>query len=92
MLGLLAGAVLVFRMNQAALDGYWISMLRNLQAGAGGPVGRHPGPGRRARQALPGQPPAYLWRTRRWGRYLTLVAAAVLLIPELYDSPTACHR
>jgi len=37
-LGLLAAAVLVFRENERVLDSYWVGILRNLQAAAGGPV------------------------------------------------------
>ena len=106
MLGLLAAAVLVFRKNQAALDSYWVSLLRNLQAGTGGPV-------RDTSSGLVGEltklfrvnptrllftglvlagyalleatEAVGLWRARRWAEYLTLVATAVLLIPELYE-------
>ena len=106
LLGLLATAVLVFRRNQAALDGYWISILRNLQAGIGGPI-------RDTSTGLVGElnklfrvNPTHLlltglvlagyallaateavglWLVRRWAEYLTLVATAVLLIPELYE-------
>ncbi len=105
-LGLLAGAVLIFRRNEAALDSYWIRILRNLQAGTGGPV-------RDTSTGLVGElnklfridstrllftglvligyalleatEAVGLWLARRWAEYLTLVATAILLIPESYE-------
>lgn len=105
-LGLLAAAVLLFRRNQSVLDSYWVGILRNLQAGTGGPV-------RDTSTGLIGElnklfrvNPTHLlltglvlagyalleateavglWLVRRWAEYLTLVATAVLLIPELYE-------
>ena len=104
-LGLLAAAVLIFRQNQTVLNSYWVSILRDLQAGVGGPA-RDTSTGLvgelnklfqvtsthllltglvlagyallEATEAL------VLWFARRWAEYLTLVATAILLIPEVY--------
>lgn len=105
-LGLLAAAVLVFRQNQKVLDGYWVSILRNVQAGVGGPA-RDTSTGLvgelnklfqvnsahllltgvvlAAYAILEGTEAVGLWLARRWAEYLTLVATAVLLIPEVYE-------
>ncbi len=105
-LGLLAAAVLVFRQNQKALDSYWVNILRNIQAGVGGPA-RDTSTGLlgelnklfqvnsthllltglvlAAYALLEGTEAVGLWTARRWAEYLTLVATAVLLIPEVYE-------
>ena len=105
-LGLLAAAVLLFRQNEAVLNGYWVGLLWNLQAGVGGPV-RTPthgllgelrklftidsthlllaGVALAAYALLEGVEAVGLWFTRRWAEYLTFVATAVLLLPELYE-------
>jgi uncharacterized membrane protein (DUF2068 family) len=103
-LGLLAAAVLIFRQNQTVLDSYWVSILRNVQAGVGGPV-RDTSTGlvgelNKLFQVnsthllliglalagyafLEGTEAVGLWFTRRWAEYLTLVATAILLLPEV---------
>jgi uncharacterized membrane protein (DUF2068 family) len=105
-LGLLAVAVLLFRRNEGVLNGYWVGLLRNLQAGVGGPV-RDTSTGLvgelnklfrvdqlhllllalalAAYAALEGVEAVGLWFMRRWAEYLTFVATAVLLLPELYE-------
>ena len=105
-LGLLAVAVLLFRKDESVLNGYWVGLLRNLQAGVGGPV-RDTSTGLigelnklfRVTQAhllllalalaayalLEGVEAVGLWFARRWAEYLTFVATAVLLLPELYE-------
>jgi uncharacterized membrane protein (DUF2068 family) len=109
-LALLAAAVLIFRKNEAALNSDWVSVMRNLQAGTGGPV-RDTSTGlvgelnrlfrvNPTRLLLTGLVLAGyalleateavgLWLVRRWAEYLTLVATAVLLIPEGYE---VAHR
>jgi uncharacterized membrane protein (DUF2068 family) len=105
-LGVLAAALLLFAHDQARLDGYWLRILRNLQAGVGGPV-------HDSRTGLVGElnklfaaSPSHLvlagfalggyallegveavglWLGRRWAEYLTFVATAVLLVPEVYE-------
>jgi uncharacterized membrane protein (DUF2068 family) len=105
-LALLAAVVLIFRKNEAVLDSYWIRILRDLQAGTGGPV-------RDTSTGLVGElnklfrvnpirllfigmvlagyallevaEAVGLWLARRWAEYLTLVATAILLIPEAYE-------
>jgi uncharacterized membrane protein (DUF2068 family) len=105
-LGLLAAAILLFRQNEAVLNGYWVGFLRNLQGGVGGPV-RDTNTGLLgelgklfritsthlllvavalgAYALLEGVEAVGLWMTRRWAEYLTFVATAVLLTPELYE-------
>jgi uncharacterized membrane protein (DUF2068 family) len=105
-LGLLAVAVLLFRKNEAVLNGYWVGLLRNLQGGVGGPV-RDTSTGLvgelsklfrvdqvhllltavvlAAYAGLEGVEAVGLWFARRWAEYLTFVATAVLLLPELYE-------
>jgi uncharacterized membrane protein (DUF2068 family) len=105
-LGLLAAAVLIFRQNQRVLDSYWVGILRNLQAAAGGPV-RDTSAGLVGElnklfqitsahllltglvlagyAVLEGVEAIGLWSARRWAEYLTFVATAILLIPELYE-------
>ncbi len=105
-LGLLAAAVLIFRQNQKALDSYWVRILRDVQAGVGGPA-RDTSTGLLGElnklfqvtsthllltglvlagyALLEGTEAVGLWFARRWAEYLTLVATAVLVIPEVYE-------
>jgi uncharacterized membrane protein (DUF2068 family) len=105
-LGLLAAAVLIFRQDQTVLNSYWVSILRDLQAGVGGPA-RDTSTGLVGElnklfqvtsthllltglvlagyALLEGTEAIGLWFARRWAEYLTLVATAILLIPEVYE-------
>lgn len=105
-LGILAAALLLFAHDRTTLDTYWLRIMRNVQAGVGGPVhdsstgwvgelnklfAASPshlvlaGLGLAAYALLEGVEAIGLWFARRWAEYLTLVATAVLLVPELYE-------
>jgi uncharacterized membrane protein (DUF2068 family) len=105
-LGVLAAALLVFAHDRAALDAYWLGIMRDLQSGVGGPVqdtntglvgelnklfAANPSHIRLAAVVLAGYAllegieAVGLWFARRWAEYLTFVATAVLLIPEVYE-------
>jgi uncharacterized membrane protein (DUF2068 family) len=105
-LGVLAAALLVFAHDRAALDEYWLGIMRDLQSGVGGPVqdtntglvgelnklfAANPSHIRLAAVVLAGYAllegieAVGLWFARRWAEYLTFVATAVLLIPEVYE-------
>lgn len=105
-LGVLAASLLVFAHDRSRLDSYWLRIVRDLQAGVGGPVQdsstgvvgelnklfatdpRHlvlAGLVLAAYALLEGVEAGGLWWGRRWAEYLTLVATAVLLVPELYE-------
>lgn len=105
-LGILAAALFLFANDKKQLDSYWLRIIRNLQAGAGGPIrDTHSGIVGEVNKLfaataahlllLGGLVAAYallegveaigLWFGRRWAEYLTLVATAVLLIPEIYE-------
>ncbi len=105
-LGLLAAAVLIFRQDQTVLNSYWVSILRDLQAGVGGPArdtsagligelnklfqitSAHlllTGLALAGYALLEGTEAVGLWMARRWAEYLTLIATAILLIPEVYE-------
>jgi uncharacterized membrane protein (DUF2068 family) len=105
-LGILAAAIFLFANDRARLDAYWLRIVRNLQAGAGGPVhDTHTGIlGEISKlfaanpthllltglvlagyALLEGVEAVGLWFARRWAEYLTFIATALLLIPELYE-------
>jgi uncharacterized membrane protein (DUF2068 family) len=105
-LGVRAAALLLFARDRAKLDGYWLRIVRNLQAGVGGPVhdsrtglvgelnklfAASPthlvlaGVAVGGYALLEGVEAVGLWLGRRWAEYLTFVATAVLLIPEVYE-------
>jgi uncharacterized membrane protein (DUF2068 family) len=105
-LAILAAALFVFAHDRAVLDQYWLRILRDLQAGVGGPV-RDPSGGLVGElnklfatspthlllagaalalyALLEGTEAVGLWFGRRWAEYLTFVATAVLLVPEVYE-------
>lgn len=105
-LGILAAALILFAHDKKTLDSYWLRIIRNLQAGAGGPVrDTHSGLVGEVNKlfaattshllllgvllagyaVLEGVEAIGLWWGRRWAEYLTFVATAVLLVPEIYE-------
>jgi uncharacterized membrane protein (DUF2068 family) len=105
-LGILAAALILFANDKKTLDSYWLRIIRNLQAGAGGPVrDTHSGLVGEVNKlfaattshllllgmllagyaVLEGVEAIGLWWGRRWAEYLTFVATAILLIPEIYE-------
>lgn len=105
-LGILAAALLIFAHDRKTLDAYWLRIIRNLQAGAGGPVrDTHSGLVGEVNRLfaattahllllgallagyalLEGVEAVGLWFARRWAEYLTFIATAILLVPEIYE-------
>jgi len=105
-LGILAAALILFARDKVRLDAYWLRIVRDLQAGAGGPVrDTHSGIVGELNKLfaantshlrlfgvllagyalLEGVEAIGLWIGRRWAEYLTFIATAVLLAPEVYE-------
>jgi uncharacterized membrane protein (DUF2068 family) len=105
-LAILAAALFVFAHDRAVLDKYWLRIVRDLQAGVGGPardtstglIGelnklfatnpahlRLVGLVLAAYALLEGTEAVGLWFGRRWAEYLTFVATALLLVPEVVE-------